>query len=65
MSRQIDWNSVVLKADPEHQQNSLNPIEYEFTASARGPAEKPDLHDNGLRIFRGHYKTRGAYSSDE
>ena len=39
-------SAEVQKADPRHNQLSLNPVEYEWS--------------NG-RKFRGYYKKRGAY----
>ena len=62
MSRQIDWNALVNRVDPDHQQKSQNPIEYEFS-SPGGGKKKPEMHENGLRVFRGLYRNRGAYSS--
>lgn len=59
-TRQTDWRSIVTRVDPDWQENNLRPIEYEFTAP-RG-AGKPDIHLNGMRVFRGYYQNRGPYS---
>jgi hypothetical protein len=57
-----DWLSYVLKADPEHTLNSRRVTEYEFTAAAGGRNGNPETHENGFRVFKGDYTTRGPYA---
>ena len=57
-TRQIDWRSMVVQADPEFNRDSVEAIEYEFTAKGRG---RPETHHEGHRVFRGRYKDRGPY----
>ena len=60
-TRLSDWRSIVSRTDPDRQENNLRPIEYEFTAP-KG-AGKPDIHLNGMRVFRGYYQTPGPYAT--
>jgi hypothetical protein len=62
-SRDIPWISIVLQAEPEFYLKSRNVIEYEF--SAPGRMGNPRTHEEGLRVFRGDYQTRGPYAPEE
>ena len=63
-SREIDWRSLVLKADPEHNKKNTEAVEYEFSAPAGRSANQTEkTFDGGFRVFRGNYRTRGPYSS--
>lgn len=62
-TRTISWTAIVQAHDPDWQQKNLNPIEYEFTAPW-GPGLDPATHQNGIRIFRGFYQTRGPYATE-
>lgn len=44
-----DIRQMCIEADPDFHNEGENPVEYEFTK----------------RTFRGRYKYRGAYASDE
>lgn len=58
-TRQTDWRTLIVQADPDHTRTSNNPVEYEFSAKNGGN----DLtHEGTIRIFRGQYKTRGPYN---
>jgi len=57
-SRQTNWHTLVVRADPNFYDLSRNVIEYEFTSHA---SESELTHEAGLRVFRGDYQTRGPY----
>jgi hypothetical protein len=64
---EYSWDAWINSVDPDHANDKVNVVEYEFTA--RGLPLEPNgdnrLHQDGYRIFRANYKTRGAYASDE
>lgn len=64
---EFSWDAWVSRMDPEHDERSNTVVEYEF--SARGLPIEPDgdnsVYENGFRVFRGNYRSRGAYSSEE
>ena len=60
--RRFSWLSLVLQADPEHTRNKRYVTEYEFS-SRGGGSDK--THEEGKRVFRGNYDTRGPYATDE
>lgn len=56
----FDWRSLVVEADPEFNKDSRINIEYEFTSRRT----RTDMtHENGMRVFKGDYQTRGAYAT--
>lgn len=59
-SREISWLSIILEADPDFHKDARLVTEYEFTAPARGD---PRTHEDGKRLFKGDYKTRGPYAA--
>lgn len=64
---EFSWDAWVSKLDPDHDDRSSVEVEYEF--SARGlpiePTGDTRLYERGFRVFRGNYRTRGAYADDE
>lgn len=64
-TREIAWLDIIHRADPEFDRASNWVVEYEFTA--RGNPHGPNAHlthEDGRRVFRAHYRTRGAYGPD-
>lgn len=61
-TRILDWRSLVVQSDPDFHDESLRPVEYEF--SARGIRGQDRTHERGLRVFRGDYQRRGAYTPE-
>lgn len=65
--RTITWLSQVLQANPEHQRESRDVVEYEFGAASTATPSGPTFdrtHKEGKRIFRGDYQQRGLYAGD-
>lgn len=62
---QFSWRELVLRGNPDHERESLDPVEYEFSSPGGTPRVHGDrTHDGGMRVFRaGNYRTRGAYST--
>jgi hypothetical protein len=65
MSREQDWRSVILSADPDWARDSRIVPEYEFSSRLNFSATNAQTgHDqfDGRRLFLGDYKTRGPYA---
>ncbi len=71
MSREIDFRTLVLLADPNHTKTSRRVAEYEFSAPSRAPllASHGDSNDDDtefvsrdVRVFYGNYQTKGAFA---
>lgn len=60
--RQFSWLSQVMQADPEHGRAKRHVIEYEFSAPGGGDDK---THEEGKRVFKANYDTRGPYAEDE
>ena len=59
-TREVDWLGLMVQSDPEFNQKASDFIEYRFTAKTfNGDRRK---YDEGQRVFRGDYRTRGPYA---
>ena len=61
-SREFSWHQLVVQADPDWNKDSRIVTEYEFTAKGIG---NPRTHENGYRVFKGDYQTRGPYEGTQ
>ena len=61
-TRETDWRSLVVQADPEHNRTSRYVREYEFTSAGRSGPDR--THEDGLRVFYGNYDVRGPYAPE-
>lgn len=62
-TKQTDWRSIVVKADPDWNRDRRYVNEYEFTS--RGTASDSageKTHEGQRRVFRGYYDRRGPYA---
>lgn len=60
-----NWRALVLQADPDFVRDSRFVTEYEFSSpSGFRDGTNKEIHQNGLRIFKGDYQKRGPYATD-
>jgi hypothetical protein len=59
------WDAIVAQADPSRTEKDRNVVEYEFTSPGASRTGNQNTHQGTKRIFKGDYKTRGAYTPQE
>jgi hypothetical protein len=74
MSRETDWRTLCVKADPDFTRKSRITPEYRFSAPGRrtdpnsgkdGMASEDDIVEYaGERVFYADYQNRGPYGDD-
>lgn len=60
--RELDWQALVVQANPDHYRDLEFRTEFEFPAPPGN--HDPRIHENGMRVFKGYYKQRGPYASE-
>ncbi len=60
ITKQQNWKTLVLQADPNHTRDSRVVPEYEFANPPGGDPKKHEV-EGGKRVFKGDYQTRGPY----
>ncbi len=65
-TREIGWLDIIHRADPDFDRASNWVVEYAFTShgTPHHTGNAHLTHEGGQRVFRAHYRTRGAYGPD-